>query len=236
MRSPLNVVHNGISFAIQDLGDSEDNEDIMQNLDDIREAARAAVSVLDEFLNFEKIESGLFQVNPVDTSLYYILSSMVKPLNIFARHKNIQFHVSPQLEKSKLATSGLCIDRNKMSQVFRNLVVNAVKFTPEEGRITVTFREETSTTTTITHGQSNGTSTGAISTRKKKKNTLTYLVGTISRMLNYLTKPRIQDMPDHQRLHQYNVDSSSSSSHRYWSRNSRTCTSSDLWGVLPVRS
>ena len=85
LRSPLNVVQNGINFVIQDLQDC--SEDMSQYLDDIRQAAQAAVSVMDDYLNFEKIEAGSFPVFPVEVSFEDILSTMIKPLIVFCRQK-----------------------------------------------------------------------------------------------------------------------------------------------------
>ena len=138
MRSPLNVVCTGISFALQDIRDVSD--EILECLHDAYHASYAAVALLDDFLNFEKIEAGTFLLYPHPIYLDDVIVNILQPLSITARQKKISFDIHSFIPFDELPRLSLNADRHKIIQVFRNIVGNAVKFTPVGGRIMITVR------------------------------------------------------------------------------------------------
>ena len=141
LRSPLNVVANGIKFAIED---SNCEVESANDLHDVYHACKAAIHLLDDLLNVEKLEAGLLVVEKAFVSIAEIMEDIVDPLKIYAKQKGIAFKslvVIPEDTPSQ--TVGALMDKFKIEQVLRNLCVNAVKFTPSGGTVTVTIRTET---------------------------------------------------------------------------------------------
>ncbi len=76
-----------------------------------------------------------------------LIQSTVKPFQVQARYNNIDLSIDVLSTNNSnnnnsgllLTTSSLCIiaDRVKFSQVIRNLISNALKFTPSGGRVTL---------------------------------------------------------------------------------------------------
>ena len=122
MRSPLNVVCSGVAFVLQDLEHMHVGGDVIENLLDVRNASEAAVALLDDFLNFEKMESGLFQLKKKYVAVSDIVSSILKPLGIFARQKGLHFDIEEAPDDSNivggdLSSIALYVDSNKLQQV-----------------------------------------------------------------------------------------------------------------------
>lgn len=83
-----------------------------------------------EVLDIAKIKSNKFKLLLENDSLNTIIADVVEDTEVLVRQKNITFSVLPLPEMSKVM-----IDGQKIKQVLSNLINNAIKFTPENGRI-----------------------------------------------------------------------------------------------------
>ena len=75
----------------------------------------------------------IVQVNP-----WEFLKLASKPFEINARHANVDFDIQCGKEATGwMDRYVMKVDQFKLGQVMRNLMSNALKFTPEEGKVTV---------------------------------------------------------------------------------------------------
>jgi signal transduction histidine kinase/DNA-binding response OmpR family regulator len=81
-------------------------------------------------LDFSKMELGRVSINPVPFRLELLVRQVASALESDARKKEITIHgeISDSLPS-------VVADREKMTQVVENLVVNSIKFTPTRGNI-----------------------------------------------------------------------------------------------------
>eukprot|EP01042_Synura_sphagnicola_P001805 gene1805-2120_t len=143
LRSPLNVVCNGVKYVMEDMETGSNSHEIVESLKNVAHSSASAIHLLDDFLNFEKIESGILNICPTFVAIPNIVEAMIKPLRVFSRQKDIHFSYSVSVAEGYAETQvGSSVDKYKMEQVLRNLFVNAVKFTPSGGTITVAIRQE----------------------------------------------------------------------------------------------
>lgn len=152
IRTPLSVARMGLStiqdtiLLLKDVLKISDYLEMIELFDESLEGMDIAVEVLNESLQIDKIESGLFTCDKVHKNLG---SFIRKTVNIFygkCVSKNITFDYDIWKEHKILRTI-VNIDEAKMAQVLRNFLSNALKFTPESGTITVnahTFYKEDS--------------------------------------------------------------------------------------------
>ena len=70
-------------------------------------------------------------------SLQEIIQKVVDFMRTEAERKQIDLQFS-----SSAQTSLICADRNSMEEIFLNLISNAVKYTPERGKVWITLDEE----------------------------------------------------------------------------------------------
>jgi signal transduction histidine kinase/ActR/RegA family two-component response regulator len=116
-------------------------EDWVALVQDIVESANAAIAVLNDLIDYDKIDSGTMnlQLEPVPVKSF--VESSVHPFIVQARAKEIDMeihcagnHNSPAFDAASLV---VLADRVKFGQVLRNLVSNALKFTPSGGKVGV---------------------------------------------------------------------------------------------------
>jgi signal transduction histidine kinase len=92
--------------------------------------------LINDLLDLSRIESGRVEVRPTTVPLAALAEEVAEHLKALAAEKRIQIEVpSPDLSLTVWA------DRDKVTQILMNLIGNAVKFTPQEGRVTVAMEK-----------------------------------------------------------------------------------------------
>ena len=97
-----------------------------------------AITILNELLLYDKVEDGKLVLERETVSVQQLLSKVITPFKAQAAEKEVVLlidgddHLAPQL-----ANAQLTVDVNKFSQVIRNLVSNAIKFSPAGGAVHV---------------------------------------------------------------------------------------------------
>ena len=124
--------------------ESEDRGDILA---DVSVACRTAVDILNDLLCFDKMESGILEVHKLDVPVISFLADSVGMFSAQAREGHVAISIitgaNDALDPKHpthlplLEDDTVFIDRFKMDQVIRNLVSNAIKFTPRGGSVTV---------------------------------------------------------------------------------------------------
>ncbi len=90
------------------------------------------IRMIDDLLDRTRIETGRLEIHPVDVELESCLTDAIEQLRPLASAKR------QRLELSVPATGTVVwADRDRLIQVAVNLIQNAVKYTPEDGEITV---------------------------------------------------------------------------------------------------
>jgi len=94
------------------------------------------VSLITNYLDYSKIEAGYLKVVPAETDIASLLRSSAVQAELMAEAKNIalKLNVPP-------GPLRVCVDADKIEQVFDNLISNAIKYTPDHGSITVTLQQ-----------------------------------------------------------------------------------------------
>ncbi|MCL2146697.1 MAG: ATP-binding protein [Synergistaceae bacterium] len=122
MRTPLNAV---IGLSELALGTDNLNTELEDKLEKIHTSGLTILSLVNDILDLSKIESGKFEINPVE---YYVTSLIndVVTLNIMrAEGKLLEFilFVDEKLPEK------LCGDDLRIKQIFNNILSNAFKYT-----------------------------------------------------------------------------------------------------------
>jgi PAS domain S-box-containing protein len=135
LRTPLNGII-GFSELMYDakLGPvSDDHKDV---LSDILTSARHLLQLINDVLDLSKVEAGRMEFHPESTridTLVYEVRDVVRPL---AEKKRLKLGISVPAEFTAV------VDPSRFKQVLYNYLSNAVKFTPESGRVEVRVRRE----------------------------------------------------------------------------------------------
>ncbi len=116
------------------------SEEIQKDANNIQSSGRMLLTLVNDFLDFSKIESGKMEIVPVDYEIEALVSEIVQMIWIRAEEKGLELNVEidPTLPKK------LRGDEVRIKQILINLLTNAVKYT-KEGSITlhISMEEET---------------------------------------------------------------------------------------------
>jgi signal transduction histidine kinase len=129
LRTPLNSI---LGFS-DVLGSAENLNDRQKKyLSNIRTSGQHLLALINDILDLAKIEAGKMEVHPGDVVVHELVESVAASMLPLAERKNIdlRWDVDPDVPV-------LFQDPGKLQQVLNNLVSNAVKFTPEGGRIRI---------------------------------------------------------------------------------------------------
>jgi len=129
IRTPLNAIIGMTTIATT----SPDPERKDYCLSKISSASTHLLGIINDILDMSKIEEGKFELS---CSMFDYLSMLNQVLSIFefrVKEKNQQLFVTTD----PLIPAHIITDEQKLSQIIANLIGNAVKFTPNGGKISV---------------------------------------------------------------------------------------------------
>jgi PAS domain S-box-containing protein len=130
LRTPLNAIAGYTDLLLLGVGGgiSEQHKDYLQR---IRSSQQHLLSIINDILNYSRIEAGQLKYDIGQVSLCAVIDRVVPMIEPQAHLRNIQ------LERWHGPDVVTLADRAKVEQVLLNLLSNAVKFTPAGGRIDI---------------------------------------------------------------------------------------------------
>ncbi|NMF63416.1 PAS domain-containing protein [Brasilonema octagenarum] len=133
LRSPLNPIL-GWSKILKTR--KLDANKTTQALEIIERNAQAQAQLIEDLLDVSRILQGKLKLNVSAIDLTTVISSALETVRLAAQAKSIE--LQPILEVGVWQVSG---DATRLQQVFWNFLSNAVKFTPNGGRVEVRLQE-----------------------------------------------------------------------------------------------
>ncbi|MEG4454395.1 PAS domain S-box protein [Microcoleus sp. N9_A1] len=131
LRTPLNAIL-GMSEGLQDRVFGIVNERQIKALQTIERSGSHLLELINDILDVAKIESGQMELDCTPVSVNHLCQSSLAFISQQALQKRLQLETKLQLN-----LPDLLIDERRIRQVLINLLNNAVKFTPDGGRITL---------------------------------------------------------------------------------------------------
>ena len=130
MRTPLSAIIGMTNIATAAEGITKKQ----YCLDKISEASIHLLGVINDILDMAKIEANKFELSYTEFSFDKMLMRVINVVNFRIEEKgqHLAVNVSPDIPYAIIG------DEQRLAQVITNLVGNAVKFTPENGTITIT--------------------------------------------------------------------------------------------------
>jgi signal transduction histidine kinase/DNA-binding response OmpR family regulator len=129
MRTPMNAIINMTAIA----KNTPDIEHKNYALEKIEDASIHLLGVINDILDMSKIEAKKFELVPAEFNFEKMLQRVVNVVNFRVEEKKqkLTVHIDKDIPKTLIG------DDQRLSQVITNLMGNAVKFTPENGSISL---------------------------------------------------------------------------------------------------
>ena len=121
IRTPIN----GIVGMVHLLLESNTNQEMTDGLDKILKASESLSRIINEILDYSRIESGKIQLEVKNFILNEFVDSLKSLFEISAKQKNIKliFEIDPNIPKVLIG------DMFRIKQILTNLIGNSIKFT-----------------------------------------------------------------------------------------------------------
>lgn len=132
IRTPMN----GVIGYIQLLGDTELNKEQQDFVEEAKKSSEALLSLINDVLDFSKIESGKLQLENINFDLHSLLEEVISLAASNAYQKDIEVNSLIYSDVPQRIFG----DPSRLRQVFNNLLNNAVKFT-EQGEVLLSARK-----------------------------------------------------------------------------------------------
>ncbi|EFO80952.1 integral membrane sensor signal transduction histidine kinase [Oscillochloris trichoides DG-6] len=134
LRSPLGIIQNIAGLILDNPATPETTRRAVQT---IMSSAEQLNSLVADILDISSLEAGKVVLEPIIIQVGFIVEQVIENLRYSAEAK--QIHLSLEVSPTNLV---VLADWHKLSQVFSNLIGNAIKFTPPGGWIAVTIKPE----------------------------------------------------------------------------------------------
>ncbi len=137
IRTPMNAIIGMTDIAMKH---QNEPEQITECLNKIKLSSRHLLGLINDVLDMSKIESGKMELSEHPMSLRDIMNDIVNIVQSQIKQKGQHFDVFIR----DITAENIVCDNLRLNQVLINILSNAVKFTPDEGRIDIHVYQEPS--------------------------------------------------------------------------------------------
>ena len=135
IRTPMNGIIGMTAIAAAHIEDRDRVKDCLQK---ITQASKHLLSLINEVLDMSKIESGSVQLTEED----FNLADLIDNLLTMTRPQIEQHHHELSVSIDRLIHENVIGDTLHIQQIFVNLMSNAIKYTPDGGKISLLISEK----------------------------------------------------------------------------------------------
>jgi len=136
LRAPLAAVEQQLTVILNRMA-GEVTEKQEQLLSRAKERTKGLLDLIRDLLDLSKIEAGKMIQYKEPLTLQEVIQKVVELMKTEAEQKRVDLQFIPPTQNPVIHA-----DRNGMEGVFTNLVSNAIKYTPEGGKVQITLSEE----------------------------------------------------------------------------------------------
>ncbi|TXN37194.1 hybrid sensor histidine kinase/response regulator [Flagellimonas hymeniacidonis] len=131
LRSPLSAAKLKMDFIMRGIIDPKDDKFLDETVYDLLKTMDEALNLLQNLLGWAKSESDQIQVIPEKLNINELVEQTFRLLKMGSDHKKIEMQNNVPVDVFAYA------DNNMIKTVLRNILSNAIKFTPVEGIIKI---------------------------------------------------------------------------------------------------
>ncbi len=125
-RTPLTLILGPVEKLLSENPGEEETRQFLM----VKRNAQRLLRLINQLLDLSKFDAGKMNLEMQYADIIPLLRGVVSSFESVAQKVNLQF-------KNEMEAACLHFDPGKMEQILNNLVSNALKFTPEDGKVTV---------------------------------------------------------------------------------------------------
>jgi signal transduction histidine kinase len=145
LRTPMTSIKGAMDYITTKFSKisetNKDTEDLMEFLNVIRNNADRLIRMVNDTLDLERIESGMFDLNFSHLDLLSLIKEVIISLQSIASHKKVTFQIA------SIPNIIIYADEDRMRQVLINLMSNAINYSPMDAEIHMSVSETGSSVT-----------------------------------------------------------------------------------------
>jgi two-component system sensor histidine kinase GlrK len=134
LRSPLSTIHIGIEL-LKAGAEGTITENQKKLLTTIQKESKRVIEIVNSLLDLSKMESGMMTYTFEQKDLVPLIDMAIQEIGPLVESKKINLEVKPVKTLPMIK-----MDSERILQVLRNLIGNAVKFTPDKGQVKIYAR------------------------------------------------------------------------------------------------
>ena len=134
IRTPLNGVIGMLKIAEDNLNNQEKTKEYLEKAS---ESSRQLLSMLNEILDISLINSGGFNLKTEAFNLPELMEQVVSDIQPYVREKGLSLELHPIQAKHEDVLG----DKQRLEQIFLNILGNSVKYTPFGGKLEILVTE-----------------------------------------------------------------------------------------------
>lgn len=135
LRNPIGSILSFSELLLEDPLVSENNGKVKKWVEIIKRNAETSLRLISDILDMERIVEGKLQLQLTKNYIDELIQNSLDSHLHIATAKKILLKANPSRSEAILC------DKDRVAQVLSNLISNALKFTPENGSVTVEARE-----------------------------------------------------------------------------------------------
>jgi signal transduction histidine kinase len=136
LRTPLAILRGEAEVAMSQQGRKA--EDYLESLGILHEETSRLIKIVEDLFTLTRADSGQYRLSPEDVYLEELVADCAHSARTLAREKNIELSVDAS---SECLVHG---DQALLRRMILNLLDNAIKYTPEGGRVEIACRSTNS--------------------------------------------------------------------------------------------
>lgn len=131
LRTPLGSMRWNLELLESEIACSP--KEAQERLGEIYKSNRRVIRLVGDLLDVSRIEQGRVEDIPEQTNISDIVTSAIKEMDPEAHEKSVS--IAMNIKKSD--TPDITIDAKRFREVIQNLLANAVRYTPPNGRVSI---------------------------------------------------------------------------------------------------
>jgi len=134
LRTPLSAIV-GWTHVLRRIHETGEPKDVTRAIDAIDRNAKAQTRLIDDLLDLSRIMAGKLRLDLDRVAIQDVVNTAIDSVTPAARAKGIALQVQGEMTRTTFSA-----DSARLQQVVWNLLMNAVKFTPNGGTVTILLR------------------------------------------------------------------------------------------------